>query len=752
MSLNHNAKNNFLDKKVLLVLAFFIGGLQLYFYRNFQPDDAFIYLVYIKNLIQGNGLTFNGEYVEGFSSITWVYINALLSWLPFSLLMISKIIGSVSYFLLAVLSLKIMNKLLSDITNFYKFFSLLIILICPPLSIWAVGGLETTFYAFVLLLSVYIYFNYRIISKETLINKQIFVGLLFGFLGTIRPEAFALAGIVFLFECIIYIQSKKVDWSFYKNFLLGYTFFVVTVLIWRYSLYGEILPATVLAKTGDLHYQIYIGLGYLKQFTSDYWLLIIFYIISLVIGYKNQHTNIQLWNYISLIVVSGYTLFILASGGDWMLSYRFFVPILPFILLSIFINFNASKYNIPLLAFLLIFFIYSSFTIYPKIIQQLESDKGDIILGKYIKSLNLPKSEFIAVFDAGAIPYYSEHKTIDMIGLNNKHIAHQPGKFMYKYDNSYVLSFKPIYIQLRTKIINGEITPILFFEGTTKLFYSTCFQKNYIFDINSPVSHWYKRRQTPVNHTFLDTFYNFNISDTNLTKEFIKFKILKTGDGVWLKSPWGLTTGSVNMKISVENSKGEVVYQKLHLLKKDMTKGESERFHFNLPKLQKGIYKIKIHPILMNINEFENSNKNSVIKYLYIDEKKKFISELELNQYNSSKLEFYHWSTAEKTYRWSLGKSSEIKFRITNKQKFKGVSHFHIRTLGKQEIKLTINNQYIGNKTVDSSDTNITFKFDPKLLSSDAINTIKFEFPDAHKPNNGDQRVLAMALKSFSIE
>jgi len=137
--------------------------------------------------------------------------------------------------------------------------------------------------------------------------------------------------------------------------------------------------------------------------------------------------------------------------------------------------------------------------------------------------------------------------------------------------------------------------------------------------------------------------------------------------------------------------------------------------------------------------------KVPIVEDCYIDSGKTIL-------FNSHNFILFDWYHPEATIIWSKNGSSKIKFHVNNINTFIGLVHFHIGTLGKQEIKLTINNQYIGSKTVDSSDTNITFKFDPKLLSSDAINTIKFEFPDAHKPNNGDQRVLAMALKSFSIE
>jgi len=51
---------------------------------------------------------------------------------------------------------------------------------------------------------------------------------------------------------------------------------------------------------------------------------------------------------------------------------------------------------------------------------------------------------FIAVVDAGALAYYSERRTIDIIGLNDVHIAHSPAKS----DAAYVLAQRPKVIQL----------------------------------------------------------------------------------------------------------------------------------------------------------------------------------------------------------------------------------------------------------------------------------------------------------------
>jgi len=110
------------------------------------------------------------------------------------------------------------------------------------------------------------------------------------------------------------------------------------------------------------------------------------------------------------------------------------------------------------------------------------------------------------------------------------------------------------------------------------------------------------------------------------------------------------------------------------------------------------------------------------------------------------------WSHDESNHRWTDGKWSELYVYIKNSGNFKGLINLSIGSLGKQEIHIYINDNYIGNKTINSNDTNISLSFNHKILFNNDINNIHFEFPNAHKPNNNDQRTLAIALKSFSIE
>ncbi len=121
--------------------------------------------------------------------------------------------------------------------------------------------------------------------------------------------------------------------------------------------------------------------------------------------------------------------------------------------------------------------------------------------------------------------------------------------------------------------------------------------------------------------------------------------------------------------------------------------------------------------------------------------------------FDSSEVVFSGWSHPEKAHRWSSDNESKIIFSaIDDHKKVEGSLSLHIGTLGEQEIKVIINNQYIGSKKVNGWNKDIQFKFDPEILNNNKINIIKFEFPNAHKPNKTSQRILAMALMSFIIE
>ena len=120
--------------------------------------------------------------------------------------------------------------------------------------------------------------------------------------------------------------------------------------------------------------------------------------------------------------------------------------------------------------------------------------------------------------------------------------------------------------------------------------------------------------------------------------------------------------------------------------------------------------------------------------------------------FNSDNVMFMGWSKSEKTHRWSLNNTSKIIFTIKDKKKLQGVLSLKIGTLGKQTISIFINEHLVVKDTFQKWNTDDKFTFNPKLLHSDTINNIRFEFSNPHKPNNFDKRKLAMALRVLKIE
>jgi hypothetical protein len=111
-------------------------------------------------------------------------------------------------------------------------------------------------------------------------------------------------------------------------------------------------------------------------------------------------------------------------------------------------------------------------------------------IGKWLRNYARP-GDSIAVTAAGALPYYSGLYTIDMLGINDVHIAHrsmpagQPGIAGHeKYDMEYVLGKRPTYIFhypffTRRPVITRDQFVTEWNPGMILLFESEEFRRNY---------------------------------------------------------------------------------------------------------------------------------------------------------------------------------------------------------------------------------------------------------------------------------
>jgi hypothetical protein len=731
-------------KKHISALIFAAGLYHAIWYQFYQPDDTFIYLVYVKNFLAGNGATFNGELVEGYSSVLWLAVVSLFSLPGIDLLLGSKIIGWALFAGTAVLLLRMQKEATNDLPSLP--YSAALYFSIPIAAMWASGGMETILFSFLITAAAYSYYHARLISQKT--SHFVLAGTVFGLLSATRPEGFALIGAIFALELFISFFKKELNLKAVSVTFLTYLSITAFIFGSRFAIYGELFPTTVGAKTGNLSWQIQLGKTYISGFLITYWHLALAYIVATAYLLTKKPQSFWL-TLTSLIFVMGYMSFNLLVGGDWMLGYRFIVPILPLIVLPIGValSYLNRPIAIGLTVILIAYSINLGLQLHEKAIKQVNSDTGDILMGQYIQSLKFPANTKIAVIDAGAIPYYANLPTIDMIGLNDRHISKLPGGFLQKYDNDYVLGQKPEIIQFHTKYVgrSGWVAPTEAFRGSLVLFYTDEFQKWYDRDINAPVPHLFKRRGKPFEITFLDSFYDFKLNgqyDKDSNK--LNLDIKKLGDGVWVAQHENrLEAGVVYLQVRVIKSNGQTIYETLKSIPDDMGKGDQESLEVNFPSIKDSTYRILVCPTLLGVKDFPACSSGFSFDQTY----SKVPTSLTQGvvSFDDERISLEGWAIPEKGFIWSLGRQAKIHFYIS-KQKNAHQLKLNLESFKNQRIEIYLNNTltFSGNLSGSSS-----IKLSKTVMQGK--NELRFVLPDAASPGS-DPRLIAVALKSIELE
>ncbi len=436
-------------------IGLLIGLLSLLFhifYLNFNPplEDAYISFRYAKNFIQGNGIVFNiGEYVEGYTNFLWVLmLSGFKGYMPQA----SVILGIIFALGTIIVSFRIAQAIFPH--PIYNLIPVILLAFNPSYTLWATGGLETHLFSFLVICGVYFYFR----------QSNFMLSSFFFALSTLtRPEGFLFLLISFIYLLGLWIV-KKVNYKDILVFFITAAVILVPYLVFKLWYYGELLPNTFYAKVIPGAAQYTTGFDYAINFfsTNFGWIGLVLLLILGVFCYR----KIWFTYFTSLIVV--FSVYIFLVGGDCFPCFRFFVPILSLFCLLIgegiihiekiierFLN-SWKIFSPILVAIILGYLLYFNFTACPKGAQAKElvpkynkGDAANIKTGEWFAKV-FPSSTKMAINPAGIIPYYTGFHTIDMLGLNDKHIARQRvekgGKGLVghmKFDANYVFSKKP---------------------------------------------------------------------------------------------------------------------------------------------------------------------------------------------------------------------------------------------------------------------------------------------------------------------
>lgn len=519
------------------LVAYFtiLNLLRLNYLHTTILDDAYIFLRYAENIVNGFGLVWNINEapVEGYTSFLYLFVLITAKFLTIDLETFAIVFGIITSALTLFFTYLIYDHLYEIKLNQKSpiIFAIIILTISPAYLYWSTAGMETSFYSMFLAMTLY----YFLTLSDS--NSNVFLkGILFGFLCVLRFEA------VLFFTTAFYYLVKE-DNSLFRikinkessTFVIGFTIIFATYFIWRWSYFGYFFPNTFYAKTGGGFHQIVGGFLYiikaLRLFYGFGWILIIFVFLF----FKKEMLSkpaIFLFciGFVSLITT-------ILIGGDHFHLGRFVIPVLPF--LFIFfppaferMNFGHFKYfNLnPSYRSIFILFIMTVLLVTKPVYKEVsrgfinffdgekeiivvydESSETDIIhwqhgfnlMGSTLSQI-AEKNDYIAAVPIGAIGYFSKINVIDMVGLVDPVIAHEKldeGKIKKwtaghtKGDGKYILSRRPKYIQLTDYLTR---TPLevphkrsLQFTSVEQIWESEDFHRDYEFYPVEVIDGWY---------------------------------------------------------------------------------------------------------------------------------------------------------------------------------------------------------------------------------------------------------------------
>lgn len=492
-------------RRIAVVIGFIILAVLYYNLSSderFIQDDAFTSLHYVQNFVDGKGLVFNeGERVEGYTNFLWVMLLSALKFLDLALNLnldlpsaaqfLSTLFGVMVLLSTYLLAKRILAKSFSDsiITTLLALTAPAMVLFTTPFIYWSVSGMETSLFVSLTLLSIYFFFDWE---KDRKRLAFVVTAILNSFL---RPEGMFFFALLISFKLIQKFLSsnefrtaKKIRNSFdssIKKTLVIYLIPILAYAIFRLVYYGYPFPNTFYAKTEFTIQFLERGWKYYMDFLEEYLLFGFFYVPVLIqlLRYKTDFKENILTGF-ALV----YTLMIVFIGGDVLPVNRFFLTIMP-LLFILFINSSVELFDefirgranvFAKYLFIIILLIYSllnfsgnkpemmdkrayeiglvsKMKIYAELLKE-GKNKIEIKNKIKIESKNKILRISVAMSTIGAFSYYSGARVIDIVGLTDEYIAHNPKEVegineelpvFWKerhYNAGYVLSEEPDYI------------------------------------------------------------------------------------------------------------------------------------------------------------------------------------------------------------------------------------------------------------------------------------------------------------------
>jgi len=407
--------------QIAVALLVIFGLAVAYAFRLYaECDDTYIYLVYVKNLFGGNGLTFNGDHVQGFTSVLWTVILIVFGVLPIELPVLANVLSGASG-LLALVATYLLGRRLG-LGAWVAVIPPALLAVTGDFAFYMSNGLETIFFTAMTMFSLlFLFTNDPGKTLSSIRLPLVLVATMFA-----RPEGGLVALVV---VATLFLRSRQRPALI--RAIVSMAILVVPVLVFQAIYYGDILPNTYYAKTGAGLANLGQGVRYLLNFMDGKLITLVALTYLLIYRYSSLGRR-TLPISILMILSFGY---VTAQGGDNMVGARALIPMMPLIYLYVVVGLTRvpKHYALFVLIAIAAFQLWKynqghahgsswDVPIHRQARNWREIHQPRLKVAEYLRE-NTDPGAVVALNAAGIIPFYCERPIIDMLGLNNRYIA-----------------------------------------------------------------------------------------------------------------------------------------------------------------------------------------------------------------------------------------------------------------------------------------------------------------------------------------